>query len=141
MFKHVYIIKKIEKDTIPKKFLKKTYTSISPTHYETVIDGMELALTHEDGTAILSKVEGLDICGKTGTAQNPHGEDHSIFIAFAPKDNPKIAIAVYVENGGSNDVAWDFQYLNDHLANAFKEHITPRVGYYMAKAISESKGV
>ena len=95
-----HIIKKIEKDTIPKKFLKKTYTSISPTHYETVIDGMELALTHEDGTAILSKVEGLDICGKTGTAQNPHGEDHSIFIAFAPKDNPKIAIAVYVENGG-----------------------------------------
>ena len=45
-------------------------------------------------------VPGLEICGKTGTAQNPHGEDHSIFIAFAPKDNPKIAIAVYVENGG-----------------------------------------
>ena len=42
----------------------------------------------------------LKICGKTGTAQNPHGDDHSIFIGFAPKKNPKIAIAVYVENGG-----------------------------------------
>jgi penicillin-binding protein 2 len=45
-------------------------------------------------------VEGLDICGKTGTAQNPHGDDHSVFICFAPKDNPKIAVAAYVENGG-----------------------------------------
>ena len=61
---------------------------------------MELTLTHTDGTANLSRVEGINICGKTGTAQNPHGEDHSIFIAFAPKENPKIAIAVYVENGG-----------------------------------------
>ena len=40
------------------------------------------------------------VCGKTGTAQNPHGEDHSVFIAFAPKDNPQIAIAVFVENAG-----------------------------------------
>jgi len=51
-------------------------------------------------TARIAAVPGLDICGKTGTAQNPHGADHSIFIAFAPKDNPKIAIAVYVENAG-----------------------------------------
>jgi penicillin-binding protein 2 len=45
-------------------------------------------------------MEDVTVCGKTGTAQNPHGEDHSIFIGFAPRDNPKIAIAVYVENGG-----------------------------------------
>ena len=44
--------------------------------------------------------DSIIFCGKTGTAQNPHGEDHSIFIAFAPKDNPKIAIAIYIENGG-----------------------------------------
>ena len=43
---------------------------------------------------------GLDVCGKTGTAQNPHGEDNSVFICFAPKDNPKIAVAAYVENAG-----------------------------------------
>ena len=48
----------------------------------------------------MAYVKGLDICGKTGTAQNPHGKDHSTFLAFAPKDNPQIAISVYVENGG-----------------------------------------
>ena len=95
-----HIIKDIENDTIPSKFQKKNYTSIAPRHFEIIIDGMELALTHKDGTALLSKIEGIKICGKTGTAQNPHGEDHSIFIAFAPKENPEIAIAVHVENGG-----------------------------------------
>ena len=62
-----------------------------------------MAVNGEPGsgaTARIAAVPELDICGKTGTAQNPHGEDHSIFIAFAPKDNPKIAIAVYVENAG-----------------------------------------
>jgi penicillin-binding protein 2 len=52
------------------------------------------------GTASIAAVEGLEICGKTGTAQNPHGHYHSVFICFAPKDNPKIAVAAYVENGG-----------------------------------------
>ena len=51
-------------------------------------------------TASMAAVEGLDICGKTGTAENPHGKDHSIFVCFAPKDDPKIAVAVYIENGG-----------------------------------------
>ncbi len=46
-----------------------------------------------------AKIPGLDVCGKTGTAQNPHGDDHSTFLSFAPRDNPKIAISVYVENG------------------------------------------
>jgi penicillin-binding protein 2 len=53
------------------------------------------------GTARRARInDSLLVCGKTGTAQNPHGEDHSVFIAFAPKDNPQIAIAVYVENSG-----------------------------------------
>ena len=51
-------------------------------------------------TASIAAVPGLDICGKTGTAQNPHGDDHSVFICFAPKDNPKIAVAAFIENGG-----------------------------------------
>ena len=95
-----HIIKKIDGDSIPPRFQKKKYTSIDPKHFTTIIEGMELTLTHQDHRATLSSVEGINICGKTGTAQNPHGEDHSIFIAFAPKENPKIAIAVYVENGG-----------------------------------------
>ena len=53
----------------------------------------------ETGTARASKIEGLEMCGKTGTAENPHGQDHSIFVAFAPKDNPKIALSIIVENG------------------------------------------
>ncbi len=52
------------------------------------------------GTGFASRVDGIEICGKTGTAQNPHGKNHSIFIAFAPKDNPRIAVAVVVENAG-----------------------------------------
>jgi penicillin-binding protein 2 len=52
------------------------------------------------GTAIYSKINGIEMCGKTGTVQNPHGADHSVFVAFAPRDNPKIAIAVVVENAG-----------------------------------------
>ncbi|HNZ71979.1 MAG TPA: penicillin-binding transpeptidase domain-containing protein, partial [Prolixibacteraceae bacterium] len=51
------------------------------------------------GTASIARIPGITMCGKTGTAQNPHGPDHSTFIAFAPRENPKIAIAVYVENG------------------------------------------
>ncbi len=54
------------------------------------------------GTARRARIhDSILVCGKTGTAQNPHGEDHSVFMAFAPRDNPKIAIAVYVENAGA----------------------------------------
>ena len=52
------------------------------------------------GTASWVKIDGIEICGKTGTAENPHGDDHSVYIAFAPKNDPKIAIAVFVENAG-----------------------------------------
>ena len=52
------------------------------------------------GTSTLARLDGWDVCGKTGTAENPRGRDHSTFLSFAPKDNPKIAISVYVENGG-----------------------------------------
>ena len=76
------------------------YTSIDQKHFKAVINGMEKVFTDKHGTAKTARLKGIEICGKTGTAENPHGEDHSIFIAFAPKDNPKIAIAVYIENGG-----------------------------------------
>lgn len=72
--------------------------SIAPQHFEPIIDGMERVV--RQGTGTKAYIAGLDVCGKTGTAQNPHGEDHSVFIAFAPKENPQIAIAVIVENGG-----------------------------------------
>lgn len=71
---------------------------IDKAHFETVIEGMRLAV--EAGTGYTAYLPGLGLCGKTGTAQNPHGKDHSIFIGFAPWDDPKIAIAVIVENAG-----------------------------------------
>ncbi len=93
-----HIIKNITDDSIDPIYSIKKYTKIEPKYFDPVIEGMEMVV--KAGTARSAFVEGLQICGKTGTAQNPHGKDHSIFIAFAPKDNPKIAIAAYIENAG-----------------------------------------
>ena len=100
-----HIIKKIDGDSIKSKYTTVRKTSISPEHFEPVIEGM--FDVYKKGTAKYIQVEGIEICGKTGTAENftridgkqVQLTDHSIFIAFAPKDNPKIAIAVFVENG------------------------------------------
>ena len=94
-----HTVSKIEgREKIDEKYLEKHYVDIDSSHFTDVIKGMFEVV--ENGTAYWIKHPDITICGKTGTAQNPHGEDHSAFIAFAPKDNPKIAIAVYVENGG-----------------------------------------
>ncbi|MBQ6687734.1 MAG: penicillin-binding protein 2 [Bacteroidales bacterium] len=98
-----HIIKDSEHVAIDPKYKEKHYTMVDTTHFPKVIGGMYRAVNSgfgSGGTASIAAVEGLDICGKTGTAQNPHGHDHSVFICFAPKDNPKIAVAAYVENGG-----------------------------------------
>lgn len=98
-----HIIKDSEHVTIDPKYKERHYTMVDTTHFPKVVGGMYRAVNSgfgSGGTASIAAVEGLDICGKTGTAQNPHGHDHSVFICFAPKDNPKIAVAAYVENGG-----------------------------------------
>ena len=100
-----HIIKKIKGNVIDKKFRTKHVTTINKKYFEPMIRG--LFDVYNFGTANGLNVEGIDICGKTGTAENfakINGkrvklQDHSIFVAFAPKDNPKIAIAVFVENG------------------------------------------
>ena len=74
------------------------HTSIDAKHFDVVHRGMARVMT--DGTGRFYNVPELQICGKTGTVQNPHGEDHALFIGFAPQDNPQIAIAVAVENAG-----------------------------------------
>ena len=101
-YKTPHIIKKINNsiEDIDSSFFDKIYCAIDSQYFSSVIYGMQTAIEGEFGTAKKGKLNGLTICGKTGTAQNPHGEDHSIFIAFAPKKNPKIALAIYVENGG-----------------------------------------
>ena len=98
-----HIIKDSEHVEIDPKYKERHYTMVDTTHFPKVVGGMYRAVNSgfgSGGTASIAAVEGLDICGKTGTAQNPHGHDHSVFICFAPKDDPKIAVAAYVENGG-----------------------------------------
>jgi penicillin-binding protein 2 len=73
-------------------------TGIARRHFEVVIDAMEEVVS--SGTARRAFIEGIPVCGKTGTVQNPHGEDHAVFVGFAPKDNPQIAVAVVIENAG-----------------------------------------
>ncbi|GGW72234.1 penicillin-binding protein 2 [Winogradskyella epiphytica] len=100
-----HIIKEIEDDTIPSKYTTPKYTTIDKKHFEPVVQGMFDVYTK--GTAKYLQVPGIDICGKTGTAENfvkidnvrTQLTDHSIFVAFAPKDNPTIALAIFVENG------------------------------------------
>ena len=100
-----HIIKEIQGSKINEKFTKAKYTSIDSIHYDPIIKG--LSEVYQSGTANFLKVPGIEICGKTGTAENftkingikTQLTDHSIFIAFAPKENPKIAISVLVENG------------------------------------------
>ena len=72
-------------------------TGVSPEHFKEIVEAMYQVV--QKGTGTQAKIDSLAVCGKTGTVQNPHGDDHSTFIAFAPKENPRIALSVYVENG------------------------------------------
>lgn len=97
-----HLVKQIEGiDGIDQAYIQRHYTTIDSSNYLPIVDGMDLVINGGPGsTARNAKISGITVCGKTGTAENPHGNDHSIFIAFAPKEDPKIAIAVYVENQG-----------------------------------------
>jgi penicillin-binding protein 2 len=96
-----HLIKGIgDKNLVKKEYVIKNYVGVDARHFEPVIDGMQDAVNTSWGTAILSRIPDVLLCGKTGTVQNPHGKNHSVFIGFAPRDNPKIAIAVIVENAG-----------------------------------------
>ncbi len=98
-----HLVKDSPDTTIDMRFKQKNFTMVDTTHFHEVIQGMYQAVNSPagaGGTARLACAEGLEICGKTGTAQNPHGKDNAVFICFAPRENPKIAIAAYIENAG-----------------------------------------
>ena len=117
-----HIVKSVQDEDLDTLYLKRRYTKVSRTNYETVVAGMQRAV--ENGTCRVANNPWYVTCGKTGTAQN-RGHDHSVFMGFAPRDNPQIAVAVYVENGG-----WGAtygvpigalimeQYINGHLSPA-----------------------
>ncbi len=134
-----HIVKGIEDNTLDSLYTERQYTTIHRNHYDPVVEGMRMAVT--GGTCRLAEYwfpEGK-ICGKTGTAQN-RGKDHSIFMGFAPMDNPKIAISVYVENGGFGatygvpiGTLMIEQYLNGKLSDLSEsraDEISNRIIYY-----------
>ena len=92
-----HVVKGIEGGSLDETYTKRHYTKVDATHYNEVVEGMRAAVT--GGTCRVANLPDIEVCGKTGTAQN-RGKDHSAFLGFAPMNNPKIAIAVYVENGG-----------------------------------------
>lgn len=94
-----HLIKAMDGDPtkIPASYQQKNMVGVDAAHFDLIQEAMAAAIY---GTAARAVIADIELAGKTGTAQNPHGEDHSVFIAFAPKDDPKIAIAVYVENAG-----------------------------------------
>ena len=123
-----YYTPHIQKDRpecpIDDRFHVRHYTPFDSVHYETVIDGMRMAVNGGAGaTARIARVPGVEVCGKTGTAENPHGDEHSVFICFAPAENPQIAVAAYIENAGFG-ATWAApiasllveQYLHDGIA-------------------------
>jgi len=96
-----HVVKGIgSKKYIDPKYKEKHSVDIDVRYFEPVIDGMQDAVNSSIGTATESRLQNIIMCGKTGTVQNNQGKNHSVFIGFAPRDNPKIAIAVIIENGG-----------------------------------------
>lgn len=99
-----HIVKEIEDNQLDSIYQTPHYTGIDRSYYEMVVKGMRASVTGSTGSGtcrlINSMLPDVEACGKTGTAQNPHGKDHSVFMGFAPMNDPKIAIVVYVENGG-----------------------------------------
>jgi len=92
-----HVVKEVQGEELDSVYRFPKYTMVDKEHYETVVEGMREAVLN--GTCRAANLPGIEVCGKTGTAQN-RGKDHSAFMGFAPMDNPKIAVAVYVENGG-----------------------------------------
>ena len=122
-----HVIKEIDGiDTIDHRFTHRNYTTIDSANVEIIVEGMEQAVNGGPGsTAGIAKLRDIIICGKTGTAENPQGKEHSVFTAFAPKDDPKIAIAVYVEHG-----EWGSRYAAPIASLMIEKYLTDTISYY-----------
>lgn len=136
-----HLIKGIgDKQIAKEEYTEKMFAGVDAVHYEPVIEGMSRAVNLAGGTAYSLKINGIEMCGKTGTVQNAHGENHAVFFAFAPRVNPKIAIAVFVENAGYGGT-WagpiasmlTEQYINDTIT--LPKYLQDRIynGYLLPK--------
>lgn len=123
-----HMIKKIGDGPIDDKYTKRNYTKVNSDKFEFITLAMQQVVEGAGGTASGARIEGIEICGKTGTVENSRGRDHSVFISFAPRVEPKIAIAVYIENAGYGGT-WAApvaslmteKYLTDTIQNSWKE--------------------
>ena len=124
-----HLIKAIgAENVIKKEYTVRNYVGIDSQYFEPVINGMQAVV--EGGTARRSKIPGIIMCGKTGTAQVTHGLANSVFVAFAPRDHPKIAIAVVVENSGEG-AWWGRAHRQLHRREiSDRQNITARIGYH-----------
>jgi penicillin-binding protein 2 len=122
-----HIVKQIDGiDTIDSRFAERHYSSIDSGYIEIIVEGMDNAVNGGAGsTARIAALKDIIVCGKTGTAENPQGEDHSVFTAFAPKDGPKIAVAVYVEHG-----KWGASYAAPIASLMIEKYLTDTISYY-----------
>jgi penicillin-binding protein 2 len=123
-----HVIRSIGAEGKPESFMEPHDTGVDAAHFEHVVNAMEKVVSQTGGTASRARIKGIEVCGKTGTVQNEPLPDHSVFMAFAPKDNPQIALSVYVEYSGFGGT-WAApiasllieQYLNDSISDPAKE--------------------
>lgn len=115
-----HIVKDIEGENLPEEKILRFESKIEAEHFEPIIEGMEQVIN--GGQAWNLKIDSIPFCGKTGTVQNPHGSDHSVFVAFAPKEDPRIAIFVYVEYG-----VWGSRYAAPMASLMIEKYLTGTV--------------
>ena len=118
-----HIVREVKGQATDSSFVKKHVSGIDPVHFEPIIEGMRGAVTSPMGTSRGVAVPDIEVCGKTGTAENP-GVDHSIFMCFAPKDDPKICLLVFIENGGFG-ATWAVPMASLMLEQYLKGSIAP----------------
>ncbi|MDE5555992.1 MAG: penicillin-binding protein 2, partial [Muribaculaceae bacterium] len=137
-----HVVKQIQDTVMPPQYLERRYPTVEQRWFEPIAEGMRMAVT--GGTCRKANLPDIAVAGKTGTAQNPHGNDHSAFMGFAPYDDPQIAIAVYVENGGwgadygvpigslvmekylKGEIAPDRKYMEEHMLNSTIHYAAPK---------------
>lgn len=118
-----HIVKSIAGNEVQNtRFNKKQFVDIDSIYFKPIVDGLCKVFSEPDGTGYRARIYDVELCGKTGTSENPHGEDHSISIAFAPKKNPKIAIAAVVENG-----TWGAKWALPIASLVIEKHLKKRL--------------
>lgn len=128
-----HLVKSISGEPVSGENTQKVFTPFDKKYFEIIAEGMDYVVNDEFGTGYLARINDIRVCGKTGTAQNS-GKDHSVFVAFAPKDNPQIAISVYVENAGFGGI-WAAPISRLMIEKYIKGYVTDTI---LEKRIVES---